>query len=154
MQNKPNLLDALMNVTSFYTVDYENIANWKLGENKPNSKPIQSQYKPNSRNVQIDINLVKTRNYNNEQRTMNNEQWTIMQNKPKTNPISNPAPMLRMMGWCRGCALPFWVGGGGFRWSGGLKPFRFRSAFFLRTQQSFSSCFSSSQRFWLIWFYR
>ncbi len=24
MQNKPNLLDALMNITSFYTNDYEN----------------------------------------------------------------------------------------------------------------------------------
>jgi len=49
MQNKPNFLDALMNVTSFYTVDYENIANWKLGENKPNTNPIkanQSQLKP------------------------------------------------------------------------------------------------------------
>jgi len=37
------------------------------------TKPIQSQYKPNSRNVQIDVNLVKTRNFNNEQRTMNYE---------------------------------------------------------------------------------
>jgi len=50
MQNKANLLDAQMNVTSFYTVDYENKSNWKLGENKANTKPIkanQSQYKPN-----------------------------------------------------------------------------------------------------------
>ena len=44
MQNKPNLPDAQMNVTSFYTVDYENKSNWKLGENKPN----QSQYKANT----------------------------------------------------------------------------------------------------------
>jgi len=35
MQNKPNLPDALMNVTSFYTKDYENKSNWTLGENKP-----------------------------------------------------------------------------------------------------------------------
>jgi len=55
MQNKANLLNAQMNVTSFCTVDYENIANWTLGENKPNSKPIkpntkpiQTQNKPNS----------------------------------------------------------------------------------------------------------
>ena len=40
MQNKPNLLNNQMNVTSFYTVDYENIANWTLGENKPK----QSQF--------------------------------------------------------------------------------------------------------------
>ena len=29
-----------MNVSPLITVDYENIANWTLGENKPNSKPI------------------------------------------------------------------------------------------------------------------
>ena len=46
MQNKPNLLDAQMNVTSVITVDYENIATWKLCENKPNSKPIQTQSNP------------------------------------------------------------------------------------------------------------
>jgi len=46
MQNKPNLLDALMNATSLITVDYENIANWKLGENKPNSKPIKPNTNP------------------------------------------------------------------------------------------------------------
>jgi len=52
MQNKPNLLNAQMNVTSFYTVDYENKHNWTLGENKPNSKPIkanQTQF-PKSQN--------------------------------------------------------------------------------------------------------
>ena len=35
MQNKPNLLDAQMDVSSVLTKDYENIANWTLGENKP-----------------------------------------------------------------------------------------------------------------------
>ncbi len=80
MQNKANLLDAQMNVTSFYTVDYENIANWKLDENKPNSKPIkantkpiQTQFKPNSWKARMDVSLAITSNYNNEQRTMNNE---------------------------------------------------------------------------------
>jgi hypothetical protein len=46
MQNKPNLPDAQMNVRSAITVDYENKSNWKLGENKANSKPIQSQSNP------------------------------------------------------------------------------------------------------------
>ncbi len=46
MQNKPNFRNAQMNVTSFYTVDYENKSNWKLGENKPNSKPIKPNSKP------------------------------------------------------------------------------------------------------------
>jgi len=39
MQNKPNLLAPQMNLTSVITKDYENKSNWKLGENKPNSKP-------------------------------------------------------------------------------------------------------------------
>ncbi len=46
MQNKANLLDAQMNITSLITVDYENIANWTLGENKPNSKPIKANTQP------------------------------------------------------------------------------------------------------------
>ena len=45
MQNKPNLLNAQMNVTSLITVDYENIANWKLGENKPKTNPIKPNFK-------------------------------------------------------------------------------------------------------------
>ncbi len=43
MQNKANLLDTQIKVTSVLTKDYENIANWKLGENKPKTNPIQSQ---------------------------------------------------------------------------------------------------------------
>jgi hypothetical protein len=41
MPNKPNFLDALMNVTSFYRVEYENKSNWKLGENKPKQTQFQ-----------------------------------------------------------------------------------------------------------------
>ncbi|MHC4462876.1 MAG: hypothetical protein ACYS30_15815 [Planctomycetota bacterium] len=44
MQNKPNFLDTQMNVKSFHTVDYENISNWTLSENKPN----QTQFYPRS----------------------------------------------------------------------------------------------------------
>ena len=40
IQNKPNLLDAQMNVSSIITTNYENIRNWTLGQNKPNSNPI------------------------------------------------------------------------------------------------------------------
>jgi len=48
MQNKPNFLDAQMNVTSFYTADYENIA---INIEDPafrgrNTKPIQTQTNP------------------------------------------------------------------------------------------------------------
>ncbi len=58
MKNKANLPDAQMNVTFFYAVDYENIANWKLGENKANTNPIQSQYKPNSRKAKNERKLI------------------------------------------------------------------------------------------------
>ena len=74
MQNKPNLLDAQMNVTSFYTVDYENKSNWNLVKTKPikaNTNPIQTQFAERPPDVQIAVTLVKTRNYNNELWTMN-----------------------------------------------------------------------------------
>jgi len=59
MQNKANLLDAQMNVTSFHTVVYENKSNWKLGENKPNTNPI----KPNFRKAKMNIALYPETNY-------------------------------------------------------------------------------------------
>ena len=46
MQNKPNFPDAQMNVNTIITKDYENIANWKLGENKANTKPIKANTNP------------------------------------------------------------------------------------------------------------
>ncbi len=33
-----------MNATSFYTVDYENKSNWKLGENKAKTNPIKANF--------------------------------------------------------------------------------------------------------------
>jgi hypothetical protein len=48
MQNKPNLPAPQMNVTSFYTVDYE-----KTGlSDKRKTKPIQTQYKANTNPIQ------------------------------------------------------------------------------------------------------
>ena len=76
MQNKPNFLDALMNVTSFYTVDYQNIANCKLGENKPNTNPI----KPNFRKAQMNLSSVIRKDYENELLRR------LSENKPNTNP--------------------------------------------------------------------
>ena len=70
MQNKPNLLDALMNVTSFYTVDYENIANCKLGENKPNLP-----------NAQMNVSSILTKDYENQPLR------GLPENKPNSNPI-------------------------------------------------------------------
>jgi hypothetical protein len=59
MQNKPNLPDDQMNIYSLITTDCENIANWTLGQNKPNSNPI----KPNPRKVKMNVNLTLTKDY-------------------------------------------------------------------------------------------
>ncbi len=48
MQNKPNLLDAQMNVNTVVTKDYEN----KSIGNLAKTKPIQTQYKPNTKPIQ------------------------------------------------------------------------------------------------------
>ncbi len=45
MQNKANLLDAQINVSSVKTKDYENKSNWTLGENKPNTNPNKANFK-------------------------------------------------------------------------------------------------------------
>jgi len=46
-------------------------------------KANQTQYKPNSLDAQMNVSSVKTKDYNNKQRTMNNERLC------KTNPIAN-----------------------------------------------------------------
>ena len=50
-----------MNVKSYNTMDYKNISNWTLGENKPNSNPI----KPNLPKCKIDAKCVFTKDYKN-----------------------------------------------------------------------------------------
>jgi len=59
MQNKANFRKSQMNVRSAIRTDYENKANWTLGENKPNSKPI----KPNLPEGEIDAKCVFTKDY-------------------------------------------------------------------------------------------
>jgi len=44
MQNKPNLLDALMNASSAITMNYEQLTMNYANKNKANTKPIQSQF--------------------------------------------------------------------------------------------------------------
>ena len=48
-----------MNVNPYITTDYENISNWKLGENKPNSNPN----KANLPEGKIYANCVFTKDY-------------------------------------------------------------------------------------------
>ncbi len=51
-----------MNVSIFSQTDYENIANWTLGQSKPNSNPI----KPNSRKAKMNVNAFLQKDYENE----------------------------------------------------------------------------------------
>ncbi len=81
LQNKPNLLDAQMNVTSFYTVDYE-----KTGlSDKGKTNPIQSQYKAKTNPIpemsKMNVTSILTKVYENE------TAFRLRQNKPNTNPI-------------------------------------------------------------------
>jgi len=46
MQNKPNFQKSQMNLNPYNTTNYENISDWTLGENKPNSNPIKPNFKP------------------------------------------------------------------------------------------------------------
>ncbi len=83
MQNKPNLLDAQMNLSSVLTTDYENKSNWTLGQNKPNSNPI----KANFRKAQMNVNSLITKDYRKK------DDFAVQKNKPNSKPISQKAKM-------------------------------------------------------------
>ncbi|HUU17317.1 MAG TPA: hypothetical protein VMW72_09220 [Sedimentisphaerales bacterium] len=70
-----------MNVNSLITMDYENISNWTLGQNKPNSNPN----KANFRKAQMNINSLITKDYRKK------DDFAVRKNKPKTNPIAERA---------------------------------------------------------------
>ena len=59
MQNKPNFLDAQMNVNIYYIKDYQIFIPLAGQKNKPNSNPN----KPNCRNDKIDAKSVFTKDY-------------------------------------------------------------------------------------------
>ncbi len=56
MQNKPNFQKSQMNLKSCNITAYENKRNWTIGENKPNSNPIQTQFKPNQTQFKANSN--------------------------------------------------------------------------------------------------
>ncbi|MFH1883930.1 MAG: hypothetical protein ABIL62_14630 [Planctomycetota bacterium] len=66
-----------MNVNSLITMNYENISDWTLGQNKPNSNPI----KPNFRKAQMNVNSFITKDYR------KNDDFAVQKNKPNSNPI-------------------------------------------------------------------
>ncbi len=60
-------------------MDYENISDWTLGENKPNSNPI----KPNFQKAKMNVNLTLTRDYR------KNDDFTVRINKPNSRKTQN-----------------------------------------------------------------
>ena len=85
MQNKPNFQKSQMNVNIYNTTDYENKSNWTLGENKPNSNPIQTQTKPICRMPKMSVNSILTKDYE------RNDIFAVPENKANSNPIK-PCP--------------------------------------------------------------
>jgi len=79
MQNKPNLLDAQMNVNIYYTMAYEKFIPLAGYKNKPNSNPI----KPNLRKAQMNVNLTLTKDYRKK------DDFSVRINKPNSRKTQN-----------------------------------------------------------------
>jgi hypothetical protein len=92
MQNKPNFKTSQMNVNPYNKTNYENISNWTLGENKPNSNPIKS----NLPDAQMSVNSILTKHYR------KNVALSVRKNKPKTNPISEKPKNERKLFFTKG----------------------------------------------------
>jgi hypothetical protein len=61
-----------MNVSFFYTKNYENISDWTIGQSKPNSNPI----KPNLRKAKMNVSLTLTKDYRKK------DDFVVQINKP------------------------------------------------------------------------
>jgi len=79
MQNKPNMLDAQMNVNSLITMNYKNYIPLAGQKNKPNSNPI----KPNFQKAKMNVNLYVIEDY------IKKDDFAVRKNKPNSNPISS-----------------------------------------------------------------
>ena len=83
MQNKPNVKDAQINVSSYMKSKYEKLDTWLSGKNKPNSNPI----KPNLKIAKMNVKLYVIEDYR------KNDDFVVRINKPNSNPISKMAKM-------------------------------------------------------------
>ncbi len=63
-------------------MDYENISDWTLGENKPNSNPI----KPNFKKAKMNVNSLITKDYRKK------DDFAVQKYKPNTKPIKANLP--------------------------------------------------------------
>jgi len=88
MQNKPNLLDAQMNVSNVKTMNYKNLSRWRDKKTNPN----KAKTNPISSNAKMNINLLITKDY------IKKDDFAVRKNKPKTNPIQTQSkPILKGM---------------------------------------------------------
>ncbi len=78
MQNKPNVKDAQINVTSYMKSKYEKMDTWLSGKNKPNSNPN----KPNFKKAKMNVNLTLTKDYRKK------DDFIVRINKANSKPIS------------------------------------------------------------------
>ncbi len=79
MQNKPNFQKSQMNVSIFLQMVYENISDWTLGQNKPNSNPI----KPNLQKAKMNANLTLAKDYRKK------DDFSVRKNKPNFQNAKN-----------------------------------------------------------------
>ncbi len=56
---------------------YENISDWTIGQNKPNSNPI----KPNCQKAKMNVNSLTTKDYRKK------DDFAVQKNKPNSKPI-------------------------------------------------------------------
>jgi hypothetical protein len=56
LTNKPNFRKSQMNVTDLLIREYDKMDTWSIGKNKPNSNPIQTQFKPNQSQYKANTN--------------------------------------------------------------------------------------------------
>ncbi len=67
-----------MNVSFFYTKNYENISDWTIGQIKPNSNPI----KANFQKAKMNVNSLITKDYRKK------DDFSVRINKP--NSVKGP----------------------------------------------------------------
>jgi len=96
MQNKANFRKSQMNVSIYSIMDYENISDWTLSENKPNSNPKQTKSNPNKANfhkAQMNANSCSTKDYENKRRRGLRKNKANQSQFPSRNAKNAPPPI-------------------------------------------------------------
>ncbi len=73
-----------MNLNLYITTDYENLNDWTIGENKPNSNPI----KANFQKAKMNVNLTLTKDYRKK------DDFTVRINKPNFQNAKNERKLI------------------------------------------------------------